>query len=137
MKKFIKQVIPFTDIFLVPIVFLSAWLLKNIRKAGIQRLPLCKKTLLSVGVFPIRNHYYEPQFDFREVNHSFSKERNLPGINWNIQEQLDFLGELTFSVELENIPTKKTDDLQFHLNNGAFESGDAEYWYQLIRLKKT
>lgn len=136
MKKFIKQVIPFTDIFLVPIVFLSAWLLKNIRKAGIQRLPLCKKTLLSVGVFPIRNHYYEPQFDFREVNHSFSKERNLPGINWNIQEQLDFLGELTFSVELENIPTKKTDDLQFHLNNGAFESGDAEYWYQLIRLKK-
>jgi predicted O-methyltransferase YrrM len=117
-------------------VFLAAWLLRNVRKAGIQRLPLCKKTLLNVGVFPIRNHYYEPQFDFRETNHSFSKERSLPGINWNIQEQLEFLKELTFSVELENIPTKKTDDLHFYLNNGAFESGDAEYWYQLIRSKK-
>lgn len=31
---------------------------------------------------------------------------------------------------------KTTDDLHFYFNNGAFESGDAEYWYQLIRLKK-
>lgn len=136
MKKFIKRLIPYADIFLVPFVYLSARLLKNIRKAGVQRLPLCKTTLLNVGVFPIRNHYYEPQFDFREIHHAFSEKRNLPGINWNIQGQLEIVNELDFSVELENIPTEKTDDLRFYINNGTFGSGDAEYWYQLIRLKK-
>ncbi len=127
---------PYADIFLFPFVYLSAWLLKNIRKAGVKRLPLCKTALFNVGVFPIRNHYYEPQFDFREINHAFSEERSLPGINWNIQHQLEFLKKLKYSVELENIPTKKTDDSHFYLNNSVFESGDAEYWYQLIRLKK-
>ena len=136
MKKVIIKLIPYADIFLVPFVFLSAWLLKIIRRLGVQRLPLCKATLFSVGVFPIRNHYYEPQFDFRERDHAFSEERSLPGINWNIQEQLELINDLTFSSELKNIPTKKSDDLHFYLNNGAFESGDAEYWYQLIRLKK-
>jgi hypothetical protein len=117
-------------------VFLSAWLLKIIRIAGVQRLPLCKTTLFNVGVFPIRSHYYEPQFDFRETHHSFSEKRSLPGINWNIQGQLEIINELNFSTELENIPTEKGHDLNFYINNGTFESGDAEYWYQLIRLKK-
>ncbi len=137
MKKLIKQILmPFVDIFLVPFVYPSAWLLKNIRKAGIQKYPLCKRTLLNMGVFPIINDYYEPQFDMREVNCSFSEERSLPGVNWNIQEQLKTLERLDFSQELANIPTKKTGDLHFYLNNGGFGSGDAEYWYQLIRLKK-
>ena len=134
--KLIKKIIPYTDVFLIPFVFLSAWLLKYIRKAGVQRLPLCKSILINVGVFPVRNHYYEPQFDFRESHHAFSEERNLPGINLNIQEQLEILKKLNYSNELNNIPIEKTDDLNFYFNNGAFESGDAEYWYQLIRLKK-
>ncbi len=129
-----RKIIPYVDIFLVPLVYLSAWLLKNIRRVGVQKLPLCKNALFNVGVFPIRNHYYEPQFDMREMKHPFSEERHLPGINWNIQEQLEILGRLTFSEELSKIPSEKSDN--FHFNNGGFESGDAEYWYQLIRLKK-
>ena len=84
------------------------------------------------------NHYYEPQFDFKETKHSFSEERSLPGINWNVKEQLNTVKELGFAVELENVPTEKSisDEPSFYLNNGAFESGDAEYWYQLIRSKK-
>ena len=136
MNKLLSQVRPLLDILLVPLVFISAWILKRVRKEGIQSFPLCKKTLLNVGIFPVRNHYYEPQFDFREIKHPFSEERNLPGIDWNIEEQLTMLKELAFAPELANIPTKQTDDLHFYLNNGAFESGDAEYWYQLIRLKK-
>lgn len=137
MKQLIKKIKALKDFFLVPIVYFSAIILKNIRKSGFQRFPLCKKALMKVGVFPITNHYYEPQFDFSEIKHSFSKERNLPGINWNIEEQLGSLAELDFSTELENIQIeKKPGELGFYLKNGAFESGDAEYWYQLIRLKK-
>jgi len=136
MKKLIKKIIPYVDIFLVPFVYPSAWLLKNIRTVGVQRLPLCKNALLNVGVFPIRNHYYEPQFDMREIKYSFSEERSLPGINWNIQEQLEILERLIFRDELKDISSIKSDGLHFSLNNDAFKSGDAEYWYQLIRLKK-
>jgi hypothetical protein len=136
MKGLIKKLIPYTDILLVPFVYPAAWLLKNIRKAGVQRLPLCKKALFNVGVFPIRNHYYEPQFDMRKMRHPFPEERALPGIDWNIQEQLDYLEKFTFSGELQEFPCGKTDDLHYYFDNSAFKSGDAEYWYQLIRLKK-
>lgn len=137
MKKLILKIMPYADIFLVPFVYPSAWLLKNIRKVGVQRLPFCRKALFSIGVFPIRNHYYEPQFDMRKTKRSFSEERSLPGISWNIEEQLDMLGRLTFAEELQDLPTEKQiDDPHFYLNNGSFEAGDAEYWYQLVRLKK-
>lgn len=136
MKKLIEKMAPYAEIFLLPFVYPSAWLLKNIRKIGVQNLPLCKKALLNVGVFPIMKHYYEPQFDMRKIRRSFSEERILPGINWNVQEQLEILGSLTFSEELKDFPYKKTDGLHFYFNNVSFKAGDAEYWYQLIRLKK-
>ena len=97
MKRVIKKIIPYTDIFLFLLVYPSGLLLKLIRKAGIHRLPKCKNALLNVGVFPITNHYYEPQFDMRNMKPSFSQERNLPGIDWNIEEQTDILKQLTFA----------------------------------------
>jgi len=136
MKKIIKKIIPTIDVILMPVVYLSAWLLKIIRKIGIQRLPICKNTLLNVGVFPIRNHYYEPQFDYRDSEIDFSKNRVLKGINWDVSSQLRLLESFNFSEELKDTPQEKTTSLEFHFNNGAFESGDAEYWYQLIRVKK-
>ncbi len=134
--KIINRFTPYTDICLVPFVYLSAWLLRTIRKAGIQNLPFCKNVLLGVGVFPITNHYYEPQFDMRNIKHSFSDERKLSGIDWNIKEQLQLLDQFIFSQELKDVPIKKTNELQFYFDNSAFKSGDAEFWYQMIRLKK-
>ena len=136
MQNIIIKIIPWTDIFLAPLVFFSGWVLKLIRMAGVQRLPLCKKILIKIGVFPIRNHYYEPMFDMSALKKPLSEERNLPGINWNIEEQLELLKSLSFADELKNIPNSKNNKLEFHFNNAAFESGDAEYWYQLIRMKK-
>ena len=120
----------------MPLVYPVAWLLKIIRKVGVQRLPLCKNALMSVGVFPLRDHYYEPQFDNRNPRQDFSQDRNLPGIDWNIQGQLKMLETFTFSEELLGLPQAKQDPLEFHFNNGSFESGDAEYWYQVIRAIK-
>lgn len=136
MLKVVFKILPAADIFLAPFVFPAAWLLKGLRMAGVHRLPWCKRILLNCGVFPIRDHYYEPQFDFRKLSRPFSEDRPLPGINWNSGEQLDLLKTFSFSHELANAPIKETATLQFHFNNGAFESGDAEYWYQLIRSVK-
>lgn len=120
----------------MPFVYPAAWLLKNIRRAGVHRLPLCKSALMNVGVFPILNHYYEPQFDNRTPKPDFSQDRNLPGVNWNISGQLELLERFIFSHELADIPKEKPESLKFYLNNGAFGAGDAEYWYQLLRTIK-
>lgn len=132
-KKLMQRFIPAADIVLVPIVYPAAWLLKGIRRVGVHRMPHCKSALMNVGVFPIRNHYYEPQFDNRNPKLDFSQDRTLPGINWNISEQLKMLERFVFSEELADTPQEKPDALKFYLNNVTFESGDAEYWYQLIR----
>lgn len=46
------------------------------------------------------------------------------------------LKKFTFSEELLNLPDEKQDILDFYWNNNTFLSGDAEYWYQLIRTVK-
>jgi predicted O-methyltransferase YrrM len=136
MKKLIQRLLPVADIFLAPFVYPAALLLKGVRKAGVHRLPYCKSALMNVGVFPICDHYYEPQFDNRVPRQDFSKDRNLPGIGWNVSGQLEMLERFAFSNELADIPREKSNPLEFYLNNDAFSSGDAEYWYQLIRAIK-
>ncbi|MBT3634765.1 MAG: class I SAM-dependent methyltransferase [Candidatus Marinimicrobia bacterium] len=136
MKKWINKNLKILDLLLAPLVFLAAWLLKNIRRAGVQSLPRCKSVLMKIGVFPIRRHYYEPQFDHRFPKPDFSQDRNLSGIDWNVSGQLEVLEKLTFSNELSDIPKEKSKSLEFYMNNGTFQSGDAEYWYQLIRTVK-
>lgn len=136
MKRLLKKSLPIADIMLMPFVYPAAWLLKIIRRAGVHRLPLCKSALMNVGVFPIRNHYYEPQFDNRTPKPDFSQDRSLPGVDWNIPGQLALLERFVFSQELADTPKQKPETLEFYFNNGAFESGDAEYWYQVIRIIK-
>jgi hypothetical protein len=121
------------DILLVPFIYPAAWLFKLVRRIGMRRMPQCKNVLLGVGVFPIHSHYYDPQFDHRNPNPDFFQDRNLKGIDWNVSEQLEVLSEMAFSDELAGVPRKATSDLEFYLDNASFESGDAEYWYQIIR----
>lgn len=133
-KQLIKRNISVIDILLTPFIYPAAFLLKIVRLAGVQRLPHCKKALIDVGVFPIRNHYYEPQFDNGLID--FSQDRNLPGINWNVSCQLELLERFAFSNEIQNIPKEKGKPLEFFMNNGSFGFGDADYWYQIIRTLK-
>jgi hypothetical protein len=127
---------PLIDIILLPLVYPAAYLMKMIRRFGVHRMPVCKKIFMQVGVFPIRNHYYEPLFDTNKLKKALGKKRTLPGIDWNTEEQLCLLEQFAFNEELKNIPFKKQDGLEFHFNNIAFESGDAEFFYNMIRLKK-
>ena len=133
MKELARRIL---DIILAPLVYPAGWLLKKLRKIGVHRMPHCKNTLMKIGVFPIRDHYYEPQFDNRNPDPDFSHDRDLPGIDWNVKGQLRNLKNLTFAQELADTPRERPDSLEFYLNNGMFESGDAEYWYQMIRSLK-
>ncbi len=135
-KKLLMSVLPTVDIALYPFIYVSAWLLRQLRRAGVHRLPRCKNALLRIGVFPIRNHYYEPQFDYRQTTQSLSQTSSLSGIDWNVDEQLQLLGLFSYTKELEVLSEEEADSLEYHIDNPSFASGDAEYFYQLLRLVK-
>ena len=68
MKKAIEGVLRFVDMAIFFAVYPAAYFLKTIRTAGVGRMPLCKRALMQVGVFPIIKHYYEPMFDSGRSN---------------------------------------------------------------------
>jgi hypothetical protein len=120
---------------LVPFAVPGALVLKLIRRVGVEHLPLCKQVLLRIGVFPIRAHYYEPQFDLRREPSFGTQDRHLPGIDLNVRRQLEMLDVLgglagTTDVQLAN------DGEPFDVANGMFGAGDAEYWYLTVLARR-
>jgi predicted O-methyltransferase YrrM len=136
MNKALALLARLVDVLLAPITVLAALCLKGIRRLGVHRLPLCRKVLLGVGVLPVRRHYYEPFVHPGDLRRPLEQERNLPGIAWNVAGQLQFLTELRYAAEIADLTAPAAARTEFRLNNGSFESGDAEYLYQLIRAKK-
>jgi len=123
------------DLLALPFVGAAALLLLAVRRTGLQRLPACRRALVRIGLLPVRRHYYEPFLDPRELGRG-SPEREIIGIDWNIGGQLALLDELRFEGEIPDLDGPRKEPLEFRLNNGAFESGDAEFLYQMIRARK-
>lgn len=123
------------DAVAAPFVYPAAWFLGRVRKHGVERLPRCRSALLRAGVFPIRDHYYEPRFDLRDLHTPLAADRSLPGIDWNVEGQLALLDSLTFAEELVGI-SGAPGGRDFRFGNLSFEAGDAEVWYQMIRRTK-
>jgi hypothetical protein len=71
------------------------------------------------------------------LRYPLDQERALPGIDWNVDEQLNLLRMFCFNEELKALGTRVQDDERtFDINNSTFGLGDAEFLYNLIRLKK-
>jgi len=124
------------DLVAIPALYFSAIVLKLVRRGNLANMPFSKRILLHVGVFPIREHYYEPLFDARRLRRPLSDVRSLPGIEWNEAEQLALLQQFNFGAELRSIPFDKPEAHAYYFNNSAFGPGDGEFLYNLVRLKK-
>jgi hypothetical protein len=71
------------DLCVAPFVLIAAFLLKVLRRAGVERFPISRRCLSAVGVFPIVDHYYEPLINFDLLIHPLEQARNLPGVDLN------------------------------------------------------
>ena len=132
-KKLNKLKFP-VDIFFSFLLIPASIIMGLYRKFGSHKLPLSKKILNYFGIFPITNHYYEPLFDFRDLKKNLYENRNLPGINFNLNQQLNNLSKFVYANELKELNlTKKSPNYNFNIKNKFFENGDAEIYYQLIR----
>lgn len=125
------------DLVFSPLTYVYARFFKAMRKRNFKNLSLSKKIMLRVGVFPIQDHYYEPLFNPGDLKYSLRKDRNLPGIDFNIPEQLDLLKKFRYNEELLKFPMNKAaGKIEFGYDDGPFLSGDSEFLYNMIRHYK-
>ncbi|MBL7790353.1 MAG: class I SAM-dependent methyltransferase [Chitinophagales bacterium] len=128
-----KRVRSFLDVFMLPISWLAGKWLWWLRNQRIENFPNTRNLFVRLGVFPIIDHYYDPLFQKKYLHKSSSEPRSLY-IDWNAEFQLQWLDELDYKHEVTDIP--KTANEGFYYNNASFGSGDAEYWYSMIRRCK-
>ncbi len=132
----VGMIVPVLDILLAPLVVGCALLMKSIRRVGVYRMTLSRSIFFRIGVFPIRDHYYEPLFNPGRLRRPLDQDRALPGIDFNVEEQLEWLRKFTFAGELVRFPVTAVDAHQYQYDNPNFSRGDAEYFYSLIRVVK-
>ena len=116
------------DIIISILIIPSSFVMLLFRKVGSHKLIFSKSILKKIGIFPITSNYYEPLFNFDNLEKKLSDKRNLPGIKFNIQNQIENLKKFNHKEELK--------DFNFNLNNNFYEAGDAEIYYQMIRYFK-
>ncbi len=124
------------DILASPFVLASSFILSQVRKFGITNMPISRKIFQKVGVFPILDNYYEPMFNPAHLKKSLREDRVLMGLDFNVIEQLKLLDMFNFNEELVKFPIERLTSIGFFYHNGFFESGDAEYLYNIIRFFK-
>lgn len=136
MRQVLKAVVPVLDVCIAPFVLIAAFLMKSLRRGGVERFPISRRCLSAAGVFPIVDHYYEPLINFDLLIHPLERPRNLPGIDLNVEGQLELLRQFRYSDELRAFSAPKRDDLTYSFGNGYFDSGDAEFLYNMVRIRR-
>ena len=135
-KTILRKCLPAIDLLLLPMILPSGLIMKSYRRIGSDRLAKTTKLLRIIGTFPIIRNYYEPLFDTQLLVRNKLYNRNLPRLQMDVEKQKVFLTNLTFANELLalDLTNAKDVNLNFYIDNGSFESGDAEFLYQVIRF---
>ncbi|PKQ45757.1 class I SAM-dependent methyltransferase [Confluentibacter flavum] len=135
MKNIIKKFVLVIAEIGAPFTFFSSIWLKFVTKAGIGIFG--EKIFMTFGILPVLDHYYQPLINPKKhLNKSLRDDRKLPGIDFNIDEQLNLISKFDYNDELIKFPINKRKDVEFFYNNGSYCSGDAEYLYSIIRHYK-
>jgi hypothetical protein len=126
------------DIMIAIFALPAGMLLRRARRAW-AHVPLTRRVLRIAGVFPLREHYYEPVVFAENLRRPLEQERFIPGLDLNVAEQIELLGGLRYGSELLEIPLQKdakATDRSFYFYNGSFEGADAGFLYSMIRRFK-
>ena len=137
-----RIIVSIFDLLIAPFLFVSALLMHSVRKYIIvfwvdySYFKISRRIFNWIGVFPIIDHYYDPQFRFGKIKNKRQSTRRLTGLEMNINEQLILLNSMDYNdelVELNSLPASK---LTYSFHKGPFRSGDSEFLYSFLRLKK-
>lgn len=140
-KSSLKIIVAVSQIVVAPVFVLCALPLKWYRQLGSERFVIFTWVLRRLGVFPIIDHYYEPLFDDRSLVKSLSEQRHLPGVDLRVDQQLELLAKMDHGEEFLSFLSKNKASVnsaaaRFSLENGSFESVDADFLFSFVRHHK-
>ena len=133
MRGLLLSLVAVLDALGAPLTFLAAHWLRLLRRIGVQRLPVSKRVLFGAGVFPVRDHYYEPLFHPRHLRLPLDWPRVLPGLDLEVPRQLALLETFRYGDELLAFPLEPRAAGEFGFLNRSFGPGDAEILYAVLR----
>ena len=116
MKKILKSSILSTllDILFSPLTLLASFWLKYCRFHKPKAMPVTEAIFMKTGVLPIIDHYYQPLINPKKhLTKSLRDDRILPGLNWNIDEQLELLSQFQLITNYFRCRWKKLITLNF------------------------
>jgi len=132
MRQIVKKIIKLLLLLAAPITYLATLWLKMIKRMGPGKLD--DKIFMSLGIFPIADHYYQPLVNPKKhLKKSLRNDRELTGIDFNVEEQLALLSKFDYNNELLAFPLQKRADTEYYYHNFSFTPGDAEYLYNMVR----
>lgn len=91
------------------------------------------EALRARGLSLYKNHYYQPFIGKDDLRLPLDAPRDLPGLHLDAKAQLAFIESLSGRDEIAAIPDAPAGDGVFHFNNGAFDHGDADMLYAMVR----
>lgn len=124
------------ELFIIPLTIVACLWFRYIKFLGIHKFPFSKRIFYKIGVFPIVDHYYEPQFNFDKEKEKLTLIRQLQSIKFNIESQIKLINSFSYFNELQEIVLRKPASNKYFFNNGSFNSGDSEFYYSIIRSLK-
>jgi Methyltransferase domain len=120
--------------------------LRRPERKGITRHPWVRsifaagfRAMQRAGVNLTPNHFYWPIPDFRQLDHrNWQALSQMVGVDLHLDEQLQRLQAFVaaYGEEMHFPESASEDPAEFHLNNGFFETVDAEVAYSMVRHYK-
>lgn len=130
-----KTILGIVDICILPLTAICLPILRRVRKHGVNHFPYNRKLFLRTGVFPILDHYYEPQLVYSK---SFDAEKKRPlHLDFKLEKQLAMLSSLQHGEEMKTFPLDgDPQGDKFYIHNPSFGPGDCDLYYLLVRNLK-
>jgi hypothetical protein len=127
---------PLVDWTLFPSTVVAALEMRALREFNLAKLPRCRQALETLGVFPLRAHYYEPLFERDGLRENAGRPRRLPGIELNWDLQVQTLAGLGYRDELSQFARTGARPGVYAFDCGNFGAGDSEVTYCMLRRHK-
>jgi hypothetical protein len=134
MKPLPRNLLRLFDLLLFPFTVVALAWLRLVRFGGMRRMPCSRTAIRIVGVFPLRDHFYDPMFHPRHLTPGFDlRERALPGIDLDVAGQLELLARFDYAAEIEALAKAPRGPGVPDLLADNFGAGDSEFLYSVVR----
>lgn len=127
------------DPILAAVLIIPTLILRRMRETGLEHWPITLRMLLTIGIYPLRDHYYDPQIRPNGMTvEDLLEDRFLPGIDLREQSQRDLLATFRFQDELDDLARKISKSSQgvYWFDNGFFGQIDGSILYSMLRTLK-